>query len=236
MIEKPVQTPTEAVTAITDGASVMYGGFLACGTPLSLVNALMAAGTTNLTIIGNDTSIDNPRTGLRTGVAHLIANDQVRRVVTSHIGTNRETQRRLHAGEIEVELVPQGTLAERIRCAAYGLGGALTPTGVGTVVAQGKQLLTVDGREFILERPLRADVALVKAKIADRAGNVVYSKTARNFNPVMAMAADLVIVEADRIVDVGAIDPDAVMTPGLFIDILVPAADDSGGNNAVRGQ
>lgn len=223
MIQRPIETATDAVARIKAGNRLLIGGFLACGTPMGLVEALVAAGTGHLTIIGNDTAIDDPKREFRTGVAHLIAQGQVSRVITSHIGTNRETQRLMHEGTMEVELVPQGTLAERIRCAAFGLGGALTPTGVGTEVADGKSVLEIRGCKYVLEEPIFADVALIKAKIADRGGNLLYNKTARNFNPVMAMAADLVIVEAEEIVEIGELDPETIVTPGLFVDVLVKA-------------
>ena len=144
-----------------------------------------------------------------------------KRVITSHIGTNPETGRQMISGELDVELVPQGTLAERVRAGGSGLGGILTPTGVGTVVEEGKEKITVDGREFLLEKPLRADIALLKAYKADKAGNLVYHRSARNFNPIMAMAADTVIVEVEHIVEVGEIDPDEVMTPGILIDRII---------------
>lgn len=199
----------------------MVGGFLACGTATTLVEALVAAGAGDLTLIATDTAFDDPKTGKRTGVAHLIANSQVSRVIASHIGTNRETQRRMLAGEMAVELVPQGTLAERIRAGGVGLGGILTPTGLGTEVAQGKQIVDIQGTSYLLEEALRADVALIRAEKADTAGNLLYSKTTRNFNPLMAMAADLVIVEVQEIVPVGQVDPEAVVTPGVFVDLLV---------------
>lgn len=221
MIEKPIVSPEEAIARVQPGATVMVGGFLACGTAAVLVEALVAAGTPDLTLISSDTAFDDPKTGKRTGVAHLIANNQVGRVIASHIGTNRETQRRLHSGEMAVELVPQGTLAERIRAGGVGLGGILTPTGVGTEVAEGKQIIDVAGRSYILEVPLRADVALIRAEKADKCGNLLYSKTTRNFNPLMATAADLVIVEAREILEAGDLDPEAVITPGVFVDLLV---------------
>ncbi len=221
MIDKPIVSPEEAVARIAPGATVMVGGFLACGTAAALVGALVAAGTPNLTLISSDTAFDDPKTGKRTGVAHLIANNQVSRVIASHIGTNRETQRRMNAGEMTVELVPQGTLAERIRAGGVGLGGILTPTGLGTEVADGKQIIDVQGTSYLLEEALRADVALIRAERADTAGNLLYSKTTRNFNPLMAMAGDLVIVEAEEIVRVGELDPEAIVTPGVFVDLLV---------------
>src|SRR5687767_9082189 len=173
----------EDIARISDGASLMIGGFMAVGTPPRLIDETVRQGKKDLTIIANDTA----RPGV--GIGKLIAARVVRRVITSHIGTNPETQRQMLAGEIEVELVPQGTLAERIRAGGYGLGGMLTPTGLGTTVEDGKQTVEVDGRTFVLEKPLRADFTLLNAKQADYIGNLTYSLTARNFNPVMAMAA-----------------------------------------------
>lgn len=198
-----------------DGVSVMFGGFLGVGTPDGIVALLRAQGTKDLTLIGNDTAAPE------TGIGPLISGGQVKRVVVSHIGTNPVTGRQMIAGELEVELVPQGTLAERIRCGGAGLGGVLTPTGVGTMVEDGKTRMVVDGKAYLLELPLRAEVAILKAKRADRAGNLVYERAARNFNPIMAFAADLVIAEVDEIVDVGEIDPDQVMTPAALVDKIV---------------
>lgn len=203
-----------------DGMTVMYGGFMGIGTPAGLVAELLDHGAKNLTIIGNDTAFPE------TGVGPLIANKRVARLITSHIGTNPETGRQMIAGELDVELVPQGTLAERIRCGGSGLGGVLTPTGVGTIVEEGKTKLTFDGVEFLVERPLRADIALIKAKKADRLGNLVFERAARNFNPLIALAADLVIVEVDELVEVGEIDPEVVVTPGVLVHKIVVA----GGN------
>lgn len=201
-----------------DGMHVMFGGFMGVGTPLGIVSALMASKVQRLTLIGNDTAAP------QTGIGPLVGNGQAGKVIVSHIGTNPETGKKMIAGEIEVELVPQGTLIERIRAGGSGLGGFLTPTGVGTVVEEGKQKMTVQGREYLLETPLRADVAIIKAKQADTAGNLVYERAARNFNPVIALAADLVIAEVDEIVDVGTIDPDHVMTPGALVDKIVLGA------------
>lgn len=208
-------SPQAATELIKDGMTVMIGGFLAVGTPEKLVDALVAKGTKNLTVVGNDTGTPEK------GIGKLVVNRQLKKVVVSHIGTNPETGRQMHAGEIEVELAPQGTLAERIRAAGAGLGGVLTPTGLGTIVAEGKQILAIDGREYLLEKPLKADVALLKAHTADKAGNLVFRRSARNFNPVMGTAATVVIVEAANIVELGAIDPDAVMLPGIFVQYLV---------------
>ena len=208
-------TPQAAAELIRDGMTLMIGGFLAVGTPEKLVDALVAKGAKNLTVIGNDTAFPDK------GIGKLVVNRLLKKAIVSHIGTNPETGRQMNAGELEVELAPQGSLAERIRAAGAGLGGVLTPTGLGTIVAEGKQTLTVDGRDFLLEKPLPADVALLKAHTADKAGNLVFRRSARNFNPVMGTAAKIVIVEAANIVEIGAIDPDAVMLPGIFVDYLV---------------
>lgn len=208
-------TVEQAVAKINSRSTVMIGGFLAVGTPEKLVDGLVAKGVSGLTVIANDTGFPDR------GIGKLVVNRQLERVIVSHIGTNPETGRQMHAGDLQVELSPQGTLAERIRSAGTGLGGVLTPTGLGTVVAEGKEVVRVDGREFLLEKPLRADVALLKAHRADKAGNLVFRRSARNFNPVMATAAALVIVEAEEIVAVGEIDPDEVMTPGIFVHYIV---------------
>jgi acetate CoA/acetoacetate CoA-transferase alpha subunit len=181
------------------------------------VEVLLKKGCKNLTVIGNDTSF------VDRGIGRLVVSRQVGKAIVSHVGTNKETGRLMNSGEMAVELVPQGTLAERIRSAGAGLGGFLTPTGVGTMVEEGKQKLTVNGQEYLLELPLRADVAILKAAKADKSGNLVYNRAARNFNPMMAMAADLVIVEAEEIVEVGALNPDEVVTPGTLVDIIVKA-------------
>ena len=205
----------EAAAKVQAGMTVMVGGFLGCGTPQILVDQLLAQGTKDLTLVCNDTAFPD------SGVGKLVVSRQFKRVIVSHIGTNPETGRQMNANELAVDLVPQGTLAERIRSAGFGLGGILTPTGVGTPVEAGKQKLTIDGKDYLLELPIKADVALVKAYKADKAGNLVFRKAARNFNPLMATAADLVIVEAQNIVEIGEIDPDEVMTPGIFVNYLV---------------
>jgi len=204
-----------AVAAVPEGATLMIGGFMGVGSPLRLIDELVRQGKSGLTIIANDTA----RPGFAIG--KLIGARLVRRVVTSHIGTNPETQKQMLAGELEVELVPQGTLAERIRAGGYGLGGVLTPTGVGTTVAQGKRTLEIDGNVFLLEMPLRAQFALINARRADHIGNLTYGMTARNFNPLMAMAADVVMAESREIVPVGVIAPDEVMTPAVLVDYLI---------------
>ncbi|WP_029009487.1 CoA transferase subunit A [Azospirillum halopraeferens] len=212
---KKVVKLTDAVSRIPDGAVLMIGGFMGAGTPPGLIDELVRQGKRELTVIGNDTA----RPGV--GIGKLIAARMVRRVITSHIGTNPETQRQMIAGETEVELVPQGTLAERIRAAGFGLGGVLTPTGVGTVVADGKRTIEIDGRSFLLELPLKADFALINAWRADYLGNLEFALTSRNFNPLMAMAAAAVIAEAENIVPVGVIPPDSVGVPNVLVDHLV---------------
>jgi acetate CoA/acetoacetate CoA-transferase alpha subunit len=211
-------TVTKAVESIPSGSTLMIGGFMGVGSPLRLIDELVRQAKADLTIIANDTA----RPGVAIG--KLIGAHLVRRVITSHIGTNPETQRQMLAGELEVELVPQGTLAERIRAGGYGLGGVLTPTGVGTIVQEGKRTLEIDGRTFLLEAPLRANFALVNARRADHIGNLTYALTARNFNPLMAMAADVVIAEPLEIVPVGVVAPDDVMTPAVVVDFLIARA------------
>lgn len=224
MIEKPIVSAAEAVADIKDGSVLMLGGFLGVGTPDSLVKALLEKGTKDLTLIENDTGIYKADTGFANGGAAFVVNKRVKKVISTHIGTNKETGRQMNEAEIEVELVPQGTLAERIRAAGTGLGGVLTPTGLGTEVEEGKQIIEVNGKKYLLEEALFADVAFIKAKYADKAGNLIYSKSARNFNPLMAMAAKYVVVEAEEIVEIGKLDPDYVMTPSIFIDKIVLAA------------
>jgi acetate CoA/acetoacetate CoA-transferase alpha subunit len=215
MSRNKLESPAAVGRHFRDGMTIMFGGFMGVGTPAGLVDALLRSGVERLTLIGNDTAFPE------TGVGPLVVSGQVERVIVSHIGTNPETGRRMLAGEIAVELVPQGTLIERIRCGGAGLGGVLTPTGVGTAVAEGKCKHVVNGREYLIELPLRADLALIGARRADRSGNLVYERAARNFNPVIAFAADRVIAEVDELVDIGAIDPDHVMTPGALVDHIL---------------
>ncbi|MFA9423196.1 MAG: CoA transferase subunit A [Sedimentibacter sp.] len=210
----------EAVGMIHDGMTIMIGGFLGCKNPDVLIDAIVEKGVKDITLIANDTSFPE------IGIGKLIVNKQIKKLIASHIGTNKETGNQMTSGELEVELVPQGTLAERIRAAGAGLGGILTPTGLGTIVAEGKQIILIDGKEYLLEKPIRADIALIVGTKVDKKGNVRYSKATRNFNPLMATAADVVIVEADEVVEVGEIDPDDVMTPGIFVRYIV----DVGGN------
>jgi acetate CoA/acetoacetate CoA-transferase alpha subunit len=208
-------TAAEAAALVPDGASVMIGGFLGVGSPRRVIDALVARGAKGLTVIGNDTG----RPDL--GIGKLVSAGCVAKAIVSHIGTNPVTQQKMMAGEMAVELVPQGTLAERIRAGGAGLGGVLTPTGLGTSVAEGKQVVTVDGRDFLLETPLRADVALLHCYEADYYANLTYRLTAQNFNPIMAMAADIVIAEPDEVVPIGVIPPDHVRTPGVLVTHLV---------------
>lgn len=202
----------EVTSLFKDGMTVMAGGFMGVGTPQGLVNAILETGVKDITLIVNDTAFEGA------GVGPLIYNRRVKKVIASHIGTNPETGRQMINGELDVELVPQGTLAERVRAGGSGLGGVLTPTGIGTVVEEGKEKIAVDGREYLLEKPLRAEIALLKAYKADKAGNLIYNRSARNFNPLMALAADTVIVQVEQVVEIGEIDPDEVMTPGILVD------------------
>jgi acetate CoA/acetoacetate CoA-transferase alpha subunit len=204
-----------AVALIPDGASLMVGGFMGVGTPERMINELVRQRKSKLAIIANDTAMPGR------GIGKLVGGGLLSNVIASHIGLNPETQKQMIAGKIAVDLVPQGTLIERIRAGGSGLGGILTPTGVGTVVEEGKRRLEVDGKSYLLETALRADFALVHAFLADYAGNLAYALTARNFNPVIAMAADTVIVTADHIVPVGVIAPDHVVTPAAVVDYLV---------------
>jgi acetate CoA/acetoacetate CoA-transferase alpha subunit len=205
----------DAVALIPDGASVMIGGFMAVGSPESVIDELVRQGKRGLTVIANDTAMPGR------GIGKLVAAALVAKTIASHIGLNPETQKQMIAGTMEVDLVPQGTLIERIRAAGYGLGGILTATGAGTVVEDGKRRIEVDGKSYLLEVALRADFALVHAFLADYLGNLSYSLTGRNFNPVIAMAANTVIATAEHIVPVGVIPPDQVVTPGPLVDYLV---------------
>lgn len=214
-MRQKVVTVDEAISHVKDGMTVFIGGFLAVGTPEKLIDALIEKGVKDLTIIANDTGYPDR------GIGRLVCNNQVKKVIASHIGTNPETGRKMHSGEMEVELCPQGTLAERIRVGGNGLGGVLTPTGLGTIVAEGKEIIKVDGKEYLLEKPLRADVALLNGSVVDEFGNIVFAKTTKNFNPMMATAADKVIVFAEKLVKTGEIDPDHVMTSGIFVDYIV---------------
>lgn len=207
-----------AAALIPDGATVLIGGFMAVGTPHRLIDALVRRGVRDLTLVANDTAMPGK------GIGKLITARAVRRAIVSHIGLNPETQAKMIAGELEVELVPQGTLVERIRAGGVGLGGVLTATGLGTPVEEGKPVIEVDGRRFLLETPIRGDFALIAARQADYLGNLQYSLTAHNFNPIMALAGDTVIAEPELIVPVGVIPPDFVKTPGVLVDHMLERA------------
>jgi acetate CoA/acetoacetate CoA-transferase alpha subunit len=205
----------KAVAMIPDGASLMIGGFMGVGTPERIVDELVRQGKKGLTVIANDNALPG------VGIGKLVSAGLVRKTIASHIGLNPDTQKKMIAKEMEVDLVPQGTLIERIRAAGYGLGGILTATGVGTVVEEGKRKIEVDGKDYLLETPLRADFALIQSFLCDYSGNLTYVLTARNFNPLMAMAADTVIVDAEHVVPVGLIPPDQVVTPAPIVDYLI---------------
>ncbi len=205
----------DAVALIPDEAVLMIGGFMGVGTPERLVDELVRQGKRDLTIIANDTAVPGR------GIGKLVDAGLVSRTIASHIGLNPETQRQMIAGKMKVDLVPQGTLIERNRAGGYGLGGVLTPTGVGTMVEEGKQRIEVEGKSYLLETALHADFALVHAFLADYSGNLSYALTARNFNPVIAMAASTTVVTVDNIVPVGVIAPDHVITPAPLVDYVV---------------
>ncbi len=208
------------VSQFASGQTVMVGGFMAVGTPDLLVKALVSSGVTNLTVVCNDAGLPD------TGVGMIVAaRGRISRYITSHVGLNPEFGKKMNNGEWDVELVPQGTLVERIRAGGMGLGGILTPTGVGTDVEKGKQVITAEGKDYLLELPLKGDIALIKAYRSDRDGNLIFRKSARNFNPIMATACSTVIVQADHIDDTGTMDPDNVMLPGIFVDYVVKGED-----------
>lgn len=215
---KKIVCAKDAINLIKDGASVMIGGFLSCGAPDKLIDELVVQGKKNLTMICNDTSYPNVDKG------KIITNKLAKKVIAAHIGTNPETGRQMQSGETEVELVPMGTLVEKIRAKGAGLGGVLTQTGIGTILEDNKEIIEVEGKKFIFEKPLGADFALIYGTKADKFGNVSFYGTTRNFNTVMATAADVVIVQADEIVD--CIDPNDVVIPGLFVDYIVKREED----------
>jgi 3-oxoacid CoA-transferase subunit A len=214
-MNKVLPSAEAAVALIPDGASILMGGFGLCGIPEHLIHALNVRGTKDLTIVSNNAGVDN------FGIGILLRARQVRKMISTYVGENKEFERQFLSGEIEVELVPQGTFAERIRAAGAGIGGFFTPTGYGTVVAEGKETRLIDGRHYVLEQPLRADFAFVRGWYGDRAGNLTYRKTARNFNPVMATAARVTIAEVEHLVAPGEIDPDTVVTPGIFVKHVI---------------
>ena len=205
-------TLEQAVERVHDGMTIMFGGFLGVGSAVQIIDAIVEKGVKDLTIIANDTAYDN--------VAHgkLVANHQVKKAIVSHTRTNKETAAQKNAGTLEVEYVPQGTLAERIRAYGAGLGGVLTPTGLGTIIQEGKDIVNVDGKDYILEKPLKADIAFLRANIVDEFGNMVFLGTTNNFNPLMAAAADYVVVEAEKLVKTGEIRPECVHASGIYVD------------------
>jgi acetate CoA/acetoacetate CoA-transferase alpha subunit len=205
----------DVISQIKDGASLMIGGFAVVGTPPGIIEAILEAGIKDLTIISNDTGFDDR------GLGVLITQRRVKKVIASHIGMNKQTGLQMNEGSVEVELIPQGTLVERIRAAAFGLGGVLTPTGLGTAVQEGKEVLNVDGKDYLLEKPLTADFALLYGEKVDKAGNIAYRGAQVNFNHCMAGAAAVTIVEAGELVEIGGIDPNEVVTPGIFVDFVV---------------
>lgn len=221
MISKPIISPKEAITLINSGDTLMSGGFMGCGSAETIIKAMIThCPFRNLTIICNDGGWDCQNKP-QSGIAPLVTNHFLKKFIGCHIGLNPELQRQFREGETDVTLMPMGTFIERIRCGGSGLGGVLTPTGLGTEVEEGKQKITVEGKEYLLEIPLRANIALIKTKYADKSGNLIHSKTARNFNSVMATAADIVIVEAEEIVEIGDLDPNLIHTPFIFVDYLV---------------
>ena len=217
-MNKVLASAEEAVARIPDGATIMMGGFGLCGIPENLIAALRARGTKGLTVISNNAGVDD------FGIGVLLRARQVRKMISTYVGENKEFERQFLSGELEVELVPQGTFAERIRAGGAGIGGFFTPTGYGTLVAEGKETRVIDGKPYVLETPLKADFAFVKAWKGDRVGNLVYRRTARNFNPVMATAADVTIAEVEHLVEPGELDPDHVVTPGIFVQHILQGA------------
>ncbi len=210
-MDKVLATADDAAALVPDGATIMMGGFGLCGIPENLIAALRRRGSKQLTIISNNAGIDG------FGIGILLENRQVHKMISTYVGENREFERQFLSGELEVELVPQGTFAERIRAGGAGIGGFFTPTGYGTIVANGKETREINGRWYVLEAPLLADIAFVKAWKGDRLGNLIYRRTARNFNPIMATAAKITIVEVEELVEPGTLDPEAVVTPGIFV-------------------
>jgi 3-oxoacid CoA-transferase A subunit len=214
-MNKVLKSAADAVSRIPDGATVMIGGFGLCGIPENLIAALRERDTRNLTIISNNAGVDD------FGIGVLLKTHQVRKMISTYVGENKEFERQCMTGELELELVPQGTFAERIRAGGAGIGGFFTPTGYGTIVAEGKETRLIDGRPFVLESPLKAEFALVKAYRGDSLGNLVYRRTARNFNPLMATAASVTIAEVEQLVEPGVLDPDEIVTPGIFVRYIL---------------
>jgi 3-oxoacid CoA-transferase subunit A len=213
-MDKTVANADEAVKGIPDGASIMMGGFGLCGIPENLIAALRKKGTQNLTVMSNNAGTDEYGAGL------LLQTHQIKKMVATYVGENKLFESQVLNGEVEIELNPQGTFSERMRAAGAGLGGFFTPTGYGTPIAEGKETREIDGKMYVFEKPLRADYAFIKAWKGDRWGNLIYRKTARNFNPIMATAAEVVIAEVEELVDVGELEPDFIHTPGVFVNMV----------------
>ncbi len=215
-------TAQEAAAMIKDGDFIMVGGFMGHGSPSTIINAMVESELKDLTIACNDTGMPEGANifGLR-GISELVARHKIKTLYATHIGLNPETGKQMSEGTMEVHLIPQGTFAERIRCGGYGLGGVLTPTGIGTDIANGKQIITVDGKDYLLELPLKGDIALIRGSVVDTMGNVYYKGTTRNFNPIMAMACKTVIVEAEQVVQPGELAPELIMTPFNVVDYIV---------------
>jgi 3-oxoacid CoA-transferase subunit A len=213
-MDKRVSNADAAIANLKDGATILMGGFGLCGIPENLIAAVRRAGTRNLTVVSNNAGVAD------FGIGLLLQTHQVKKMIATYVGENKLFEQQVLAGELEVELNPQGTLVERLRCGGAGLAGVYTPTGVGTMVAEGKEVREFDGRKFLLERGLRGDFAFIKAWKGDRWGNLIYRRTARNYNPVMATAADFVVAEVEELVELGQLDPNSVHTPGIFIDAI----------------
>ena len=214
------QPINEALASIKDETTIMIGGFMGCGSPHTVIEWLVDASLKSITVIANDAGLPD------VGIGKLVARGQVKKLIASHIGLNPQAGQQMNTKEMTVDLVPQGTLAERIRAGGVGLGGVLTPTGLGTIVEEGKQIIETDGKKFLLETAMRADVALVKAFKADEKGNLMFRQTARNFNPLMAMAADYVVAEVEQYLDTTYLSPDEIHLPGIFVDAIVLSVND----------
>ena len=214
-MNKVLPSAEAAVALIPDGATLLVGGFGLCGIPENLILALRERGTANLTVISNNAGVDD------FGLGMLLKTRQIRKMISTYVGENKEFERQYLSGELDVELVPQGTFSERVRAAGAGIGGFFTPTAYGTLVADGKETRVIDGKPYVLEKPLAADFALIRGYRGDHLGNLVYRKTARNFNPVMATAATVTIAEVEELVEPGAIDPEHVVTPGIYVNHII---------------
>ncbi len=217
-MDKRVPNADAAIATLQDGATILMGGFGLCGIPENLIAAVRRKGTRDLTVVSNNAGVAD------FGIGLLLQTHQVRKMISTYVGENKLFEQQVLAGELEVELNPQGTLVERLRCGGAGLAGVYTPTGVGTMVAEGKEVREFNGRKFLLERALRGDFAFIKAWKGDRWGNLIYRRTARNYNPVMATAADFVVAEVEELVELGQLDPNSVHTPGIFVDAIFQGA------------